>query len=97
LAQETQDNFDVEDKQAFEQKISSGGGKAEGGGGPTRGYLSSPEARARSQQQTEERKIRLDLIRGKIERGEPITTEERKFVNNTRGTKKIQESLDFVD
>jgi len=72
-------------------------GKAEGGGGPPKVFKSSPEARARAQQQTEERKIRLDLIRGKIQRGEPITTEERKFVDNTRGTKKIQESLDFVD
>ena len=72
-------------------------GKAEGGGGPPKVFKSSPEARARAQQQTEERKEKLDLIRGKIQRGEPITTEERKFVDNTRGTKKIQESLDFVD
>ena len=91
------------DKRASEKSDSSpiassdSEGAAAGGGGPPKVFKSSPEARARSQQQTEERKIRLDLIRGKIERGEPITTEERKFVNKTKGTKKIQESLDFVD
>jgi len=72
-------------------------GKAEGGGGRPKVFKSSPEVLARSKQQTEERKIKLDLIREAIERGEPITTEERKFVNKTKGTKKIQESLDFVD
>ncbi len=91
------------DKRASEKSDSSpiassdSEGAAAGGGGPTRAYLSSPLARARSKQQTKERKIRLDLIRETIERGEPITTEERKFVNKTKGTKKIQESLDFVD
>jgi len=33
LAQETQDKFDVQDQQAFEQKVSSGGGQVSGGGG----------------------------------------------------------------
>jgi hypothetical protein len=33
LAQETQDKFDVQDKQAFEQNVSSGGGQVSGGGG----------------------------------------------------------------
>jgi len=91
------------DKRASEKSDSSpiassdSEGAAAGGGSPPKVFKSSPEARARSQQQTEERKEKLDLIRGKIERGEPITTEERKFVNKTKGTKKIQESLDFVD
>lgn len=87
------------DKRASEKSDSSSNseGAAAGGGGLPRVFKSSPSARARSQKQTQERKEKLDLIRGKIQRGEPITTEERKFVNKTAGTKKIQESLDFVD
>ena len=37
LAQETQDKFDVQDQQAFEQKVSSGGGQVSGGGGQMAG------------------------------------------------------------
>jgi hypothetical protein len=78
-------------------KPKAGGGGAEGGGGPPRVFKSSPIARARSQQQTLQRKEKLDLIRGKIQRGEPITTEEEDFVYNNKGTKKIQQSSYIVD
>ena len=91
--------MDIKQREADEYKREQlvkpkeGGGAAEGDRGP----ISPEKVLARSKQQTKERKIRLDLIRETIERGEPITTEERKFVNKTKGTKKIQESLDFVD
>jgi hypothetical protein len=56
LAQETQDTLDVQDEQAFEQNVSSGGGQVSGGGGqyPSIGKLAAggdekiPEADARA-------------------------------------------------
>jgi hypothetical protein len=78
-------------------KSTEGGGGPAGGGGSPRELISSPEALERSRQQTRERKERLDSIREKIKRGEGVTTEEVEFVNKSKGTKKIQKSLDIVD
>jgi len=74
-------------------KPKEGGGAAEGGGGP----ISPEKVLARSRQQTKERKEKLDLIRAKIQRGEPITTKEEEFVYKSTGTKKIQQSRYIVD
>jgi len=84
------ETLDIKQREADEYKREQlvkpkeGGGAAEGDRGP----ISPEKVLARSKQQTKERKIRLDLIRGKIQRGEPITKEEEDFVYNTKGTKK---------
>jgi len=93
------ETLDIKQREADEYKREQlvkpkeGGGAAEGDRGP----ISPEKVLARSKQQTKERKIRLDLIRGKIQRGEPITKEEEDFVYNTKGTKKIQQSPYIVD
>jgi hypothetical protein len=97
------ETLDITDREADEYKTErlvlpkEDSGEAAGGGGRPRGLLSSPEALARSRQQTIVRKEKLDLIRGKIKRGEKITKEEEDFVYNSRGTKKIQQSSYIVD
>ena len=70
LAQETQDKFDVEDKQAFEQKVSSGGGQvsvSSGGGQKTLGGGQHPSLGklAPKSEESKERDARLDVMMDK--------------------------------
>jgi len=70
LAQETQDKFDVEDKQAFEQKVSSGGGQvsvSSGGGQKTLGGGQHPSLGklAPKSEESKERDAQLDAMMDK--------------------------------
>ena len=72
-------------------------GPAAGGGGPPRVFKTPPKVLAKARQQAQERKAKLDPIREKMKKRQPITTEERQFIMKTTGTKKLQRSLDILD
>ena len=72
-------------------------GPAAGGGGPPRVFKTPPKVLAKARQEAQERKGRLESIRGKMKEGQEITTEERQFVIKTPGTKRLQRSLYMAD
>ena len=95
LAQETQDKFDVEDKQAFEQKVSSGGGQvsvSSGGGQKTIGGGQYPSIGklAPKSKESKERDAKLDAIMDKRAEGSKKQVDIYKVIKD-----KIDEGIEL--